>query len=475
MEAKLVFALFLLHKSNADYVGSIVEYNPIQKSSPTQTIEENINNYIYYTETAKFNGVQLLVFPEYGLTGLVSDPEEYAIVIPDVGTSNFDSDDILQRLSNAAFEHSVYLVINLLEKVNSTQIIYYNTNIVFASNGTLVAKYRKINLFGENKLTPGTELSIFSTEFGTFGLMTCADILFYNPSQRILENTNVTDVLFPTAWTSFLPFYMSIEVQVAYAVSNGVNLLAANINNPSNAMGGSSIVSADGTLLRKILTDNPASNIEYATITPPQAKSFVLRGFDIFDNARAPLQNYKNLTDFSPESYNFQSLDLTKSNITEQICHRSFCCSFSIGISGQANSSEQYRLVAYNGPTVYNNTEISIKFCSLISCLSEDVSSCGVRSSSVLTTVFNDITVWGSYGIQSEEFYRPISLRNDLDSVYNSSFIQSWTNDTVAVSFNTTIPTSNIIMFGIFVRSGVDGLCVSLGLVMVLLILQKLL
>lgn len=47
----------------------------------------------------------------------------------------------LQSLSNAALEHQMYVVVNLLEKEtidNST--LYYNTNIVFANNGTLIAK-----------------------------------------------------------------------------------------------------------------------------------------------------------------------------------------------------------------------------------------------------------------------------------------------------------------------------------------------
>lgn len=35
---------------------------------------------------------QIIVFPEYGLTDLVEDPENYAITIPQVGTSNFSTD-----------------------------------------------------------------------------------------------------------------------------------------------------------------------------------------------------------------------------------------------------------------------------------------------------------------------------------------------------------------------------------------------
>lgn len=61
----------------------------------------------------------------------------------------------------------------------------------------------------------------------------------------------------------------ALEVQIGYAQANKVNLLASNINDPTNGRGGSSIVTSDGVLLRRILTDAPASNIVYADLKPP--------------------------------------------------------------------------------------------------------------------------------------------------------------------------------------------------------------
>jgi predicted amidohydrolase len=81
-----------------------------------------------------------LVFPEYGLTTLV-DPEDYALEI-------HADEKVIRELATIATERQMYLVVNLLEKArddrNNTK--YYNTNLVFARNGTIIAKYVSISI-----------------------------------------------------------------------------------------------------------------------------------------------------------------------------------------------------------------------------------------------------------------------------------------------------------------------------------------
>lgn len=87
----------------------MVEVNPITSTNPN-TVETNVNSYITQIGLARVNVflnnltsfynfrifqtalAQIIVFPEYGLTDLVEDPENYAITIPQVGTSNFSTD-----------------------------------------------------------------------------------------------------------------------------------------------------------------------------------------------------------------------------------------------------------------------------------------------------------------------------------------------------------------------------------------------
>lgn len=94
------------------------------------------------------------------------------------------------------------------EKDNRTSPTrYYNTNIAFARNGTVVGKYRKINLYNSETvtLTAGSELSTFDTDFGvTFGMFTCFDILYKYPAIDILSRSK--HIIYPTAWYSETPF-----------------------------------------------------------------------------------------------------------------------------------------------------------------------------------------------------------------------------------------------------------------------------
>ncbi|XP_050307344.1 vanin-like protein 1 [Anthonomus grandis grandis] len=453
----ILLLCLLINIVYGDYIGAVVEYNPLEGPTPETTIEENLKNYIFHIEQAKVFGVQIIVFPEYGLTTFADNPENYSVAIPDVGTTNFLNESfVLLKLCNAALEHEMYVVANLYEKSNITDgTLTYNTNVVFSSNGSLVAKHRKMNLYHEPKITPGNETTIFKTTFGTFGVITCADIIYYNPSQTVLENTGVTDVIFPTAWTSEFPFYMALSIQHGYALANKVNLLAANLNDPSMALGSSSIISSDGIVLRRILTDTASNNIAYANLKRPGSatRNLELMGFNIFQKeSRQPLSNFKNLTDFWYDDFLYKPISLSAENITEEICDGNFCCNFEvIPAKGQTNTSEVYKLVAYQGPITYDSATVPIKICALLGCVNDDIASCGVWPPTAYSTVFRQITVWGNWEAESGLFVRPVNIRGNWEPSYNVTYLENKTNETVGVSFNTTQPIDDLVSFGLYV------------------------
>jgi len=64
-------------------------------------------------------------------------------------------------------------------------------------------------LFGEEGFsTPReAEISILDTDFGVkFGIFTCFDLMFEKPAIQLVKEWRVTDIVFPTAWFSELPF-----------------------------------------------------------------------------------------------------------------------------------------------------------------------------------------------------------------------------------------------------------------------------
>ncbi|XP_060536326.1 vanin-like protein 1 [Cylas formicarius] len=465
-----VFGLLgaLFRVVQGDYVAAVVEFHSIISTQPNITLEENVNEFVHQIASAKIAGAQIIVFPEYGLTGLVQEPENYSIQVPPVGTvPSADVDYYLTRLSNAASEHSIYVVINVLERANRTrddinETIYYNTNVVFGSSGAIIAKYRKLNLYFEPKLTPGNETVVFDTDFGTFGLITCNDILFRDPAQTVLRNGTVTDVIFTAAWSSELPFFTSLQVQAGYAAANGINLLAANLNRPSGAGSGSGIYRRDGTILRQVITGSPSTTLLFANVESiVKPRNFNPFGFGILRNETTDeLAGLQTLRDFDSSSYTLKSPDLSLNgnNVTEQVCRGSFCCSFNVVVN-QANSSEFYKLLAFNGRKNIGELDVNVQLCALIGCERDDADTCGIRRT--FTTKFSQITVWGNFENRPDTFFRPTSLRGDLRPVSNATYLESRVNETLGISFNTSKVENNVLVFGIIATGGSSRMSLS--------------
>lgn len=59
----------------------------------------------------------------------------------------------------------------------------------------------------ETNLTAGNEVSSFSTDFGVkFGLITNEDLFSVNPSEAILQDETIKDVIAPMSWENHFPF-----------------------------------------------------------------------------------------------------------------------------------------------------------------------------------------------------------------------------------------------------------------------------
>lgn len=448
----------------SDYIAAVVEYEPINATFPNETVEANLAQYVYFIEHAQLSSVQIIVFPEYGLTGLADNASEYAIEIPNPTDNSIHFEHFwLEKLSNAAVAHSMYVVVNLLEKEKAEKnILYYNTDVVFDTKGRIVAKHRKVNLFQEPLLTPGNSeqnKNIFTTDFGvTFGVFTCADISFYNPAKTILSNPAVTDIIFPTAWGSFLPFFHSLSIQNAYTLASKVNLLAANLNSVENGMSGSGIYAADGTIISYYLSGKPGSKMQIATVkTTPTSETTVFDtyGYEPLNNTISTLDNLNTNRYFDSEKYVFKRLNISQLNIKEEVCHRSFCCAFSINVSSTAlNASEIYQIMAYRGPARIGELR-NLKFCSLVACKSSDLNTCGDRNIK-LTSKLESVLVETNVLDEREGFYLPISLTGDLVPVFNTSYNSTaYKGARIYKYLASNIKQENILAFGIVANDGI--------------------
>ncbi|XP_049622112.1 biotinidase [Suncus etruscus] len=247
---------------------SVLSPDPLALVSREQALEimnQNLDVYEEQVMAAAQKGVQIIVFPEDGIHGFnftrtsiypfldfMPDPQ---IVRwnPCEEPHRFNETEVLQRLSCMAIKGNMFLVANLGTKQPCHRSdprcpkdgrFQYNTNVVLSSNGTLVSRYRKHNLYFEAAFdTPlNADLTVFDTPFaGRFGVFTCFDILFFDPAVSLLRDVEVKHIVYPTAWMNQLPLLAAIQIQSAFAIAFGINVLAANIQHPSLGMTGSGI------------------------------------------------------------------------------------------------------------------------------------------------------------------------------------------------------------------------------------------
>lgn len=120
----------------------------------------------------------------------------------------------------------------------------FNTDVAFSWDGGLVARYRKQNLYFEAAFDtpPRMEHAVFSTPFaGRFGMLTCFDILFREPTMGLVEELGVRQLVYPTAWMNQLPLLAAVQIQRSFSYGAAVTVLAANVRAPGLGMTGSGI------------------------------------------------------------------------------------------------------------------------------------------------------------------------------------------------------------------------------------------
>ncbi|EFX88215.1 hypothetical protein DAPPUDRAFT_311789 [Daphnia pulex] len=267
------------------YIAAVVEYSPtgsVFSQTPAKVLGQNLNNYNQLIVEAASLGVDIIVFPEYGITTLTLSSlsrlaaRPFLQQFPSINSSAPqllcdgnatipDQDIVFTKLSCYARQNAIYVVINVGEIVvcsagqNTTEngvcpddgAFQYSSDVVFDRNGFLLARYRKTHLFLEPlfQVPIATDLTVFSTDFGiNFGMMTCFDIMFYEPALTLYYQQGIKDFVFPTAWVDELPFLTAIQMQEGWTRFLGGTLLASNYHLPANAQIGSGIYDAAGAI-----------------------------------------------------------------------------------------------------------------------------------------------------------------------------------------------------------------------------------
>lgn len=438
---------------------SVLSPDPLALISRQEALELMDQNLAVYEEqvmAAARKGAQIIVFPEDGIHGFnFTRTSIYPFLDfmpspqlvrwnPCLEPHRFNDTEVLQRLSCMAMKGEMFVVANLGTKqpCHSSNPgcpddgrYQFNTNVVFSSNGTLVDRYRKHNLYFEAAFDTPLRVDhiVFDTPFaGKVGIFTCFDILFFDPAVSLLRDPEVKHIVYPTAWMNQLPLLAAIQIQSAFAIAFGINFLAANVHHPTLGMTGSGIhtplqsfwyhdmESSRGHLITAKVARNPVglvgsentttdTDISHSKFLKILASSpFCERDAQEVYCERDARWNLDAPPTFHSEMMydNFTLVPVWGKEGYLRVCSNSLCCS--LLYQRPALSRELYALGVFDGLHTVHGTYY-VQVCALVKCGSLGFDSCGQEITEA-AGVF-DFHLWGNF---STSYIFPLLLTSGM-------------------------------------------------------------
>ncbi|XP_014849690.1 PREDICTED: biotinidase-like [Poecilia mexicana] len=422
----LVFCLGETESAADSYVAALYEHRVILNPNPRVPVsrrealihmQKNLDIYEEQAAKAAQQGVQILVFPEDGIHGFNftrSSISGYMETIPDPQEESWNpctepdkhnNTEVLQRLSCMARRNNLYLVANMpdlqpcpLKTAPSTcppdGHWQFNTNVAFNSDGLLVARYHKQNLYYEESFDtpPKLELITFDTPFaGKFGLIICFDILFHDPTVALVK-MGVRQLVFPTAWMNELPLLDSIQFHRAFSLGANVTVLSSNLRYDKLRMTGSGIYTPFSATFHHAVKGDPEEGQLLVATVPvlgPVGVNSVTESLSPVDaqsdhchtdgcaDSPSPGSSYPTFkATMRRDLYWFVLINETQGNLT--VCHGTFCCHLQYKWTAHDKSKELYALGAFAG--THNSSQCyALQVCAVVRCAGLEAKSCGQK------------------------------------------------------------------------------------------------
>ena len=209
-------------------------------------VAANVAKIDIYAARAQENGGELVIFPEMTDTG-------YSMPVIQKCATTW-KDGAVPQIQKIASNHAIAIVCGVSEREGDA---IYNSQVVVDSAGTIVAKYRKIHLFGvppndETKcFSPGKDLSDFEYNDLHFGLSICYDLRFPEIYRKLVLDRSVNAFVISSAWP-FPRLHHFRHLAVARAIENQCYVIAVNrvgVDDGVTCCGSSAIIDPYGVLI----------------------------------------------------------------------------------------------------------------------------------------------------------------------------------------------------------------------------------
>lgn len=442
----LIFLLVLFDKILAvkEYKAAAFEHEPYfipsilppSRQEALRIMKVNAAVYSKQASAASNQGAQIIVFPEDGLYGIGHSRDgiqPYLEPIPEVSgepwvpctNPKVKNTEILQELSCIALNNSIALVANMGDIKYCTKTdpncpqdgrYQFNTDVVFDTDGRLLAKYHKEHLFHEEQFnTPAKcEFVTFVTSFQVrFGVFTCFDMLFKSPALDLVRLYGVRNIVFPTAWFDGFPLLQANQYQQAWSHSTCVNLIAANLLIADLGFSGSGIYECGEVKVYTYNTQSPEKRLLVATLIDMEETGQTLTRSDLGHYKITIKRDVKHGTKKLRVASNAKTFKarvlhdmytLTKLLAAEgelSVCGNSMCCSLTYKLPTGSSFTESFALGAFRGS--HNPEGYFLEVCVLFKCFSDEDESCGepVEESQ---TVFQSFKLWGNFSSKATVF-----------------------------------------------------------------------
>nr|AXB88457.1 symplectin/biotinidase-like protein 2 [Vampyroteuthis infernalis] len=395
----------ILARETSSFTAAIYEVNVampdrLSNVSRTQAISMMRGRLAKYSvvakDTAKLN-VDIMVFPEYGLFAEVKDltrnsvtnfldsipdPTKIEPWIPCDNPGLYPNTEIQESLSCMAKENGIYIVVNLGDKHNCNPNddlncpadgrYQYNTNVVYSSNGTLVARYHKKHLFYEPYFNspPTADYAVFDTPFGRFATIVCFDILFKDTLIDLIEKHKVRNILFPNLWVDIPPFFLSIPFHRSIAKAAKINLISANMKIEGNQYnrGGSGLYTPR---FKVYTTTRMGKHGSLLKLDVRNLKDDDVPSFPLPPKRKLPKSDNPQVkSTFMYKLLNFSTVTLLKQKGVVSVCEQGACCALEYEFHPKRTpkSEVNYILAAGNQEIFFSNNKDAVNTQSCVLC-----------------------------------------------------------------------------------------------------------